>query len=213
MDANPRAQFPFKYDAKLRDWMDEHKSEVLSTDLELETRTVSEQLQQLVIVLFLHLGGLAVSTDLQDGTIRWDPTWRFWIRIGKGDEVDPLVAKIHQKMVLDMTAIIRDIYFLIAVEALKAGVKQRSNSDRWLDKFQRRVCDSLMFYDVDGLSTVQEMSAFGADQVATCFQVIRAWLKGRREMGHGQPLSAANAWRQLCMPDLEQISKMWRDIN
>src|SRR5215471_17521204 len=117
-------------------------------------------------------------------------------------------------MIRDMASIIRDTYFLMSVEALKVAINQRSNSDRWLDKFQQRVCDSFFFYDVTGLSTMQEIDALGANQVATCFQVIRAWLKGpHREVGHGQPLSAANAWRQLCMPDLEQISKMWRDIN
>jgi hypothetical protein len=130
MDANPRTQFPFNHDLQLLRWMMDNKSEVLPTSLELELRNVSEHLQQVAIVFFLHLGGLAVPTDLEDGTIRWDPTWRFWTRIGKGDEVDPRDVKLHQNIILDITAISRDIYFLIAVEALTAFAKQPGNSDR-----------------------------------------------------------------------------------
>jgi hypothetical protein len=64
MDADPRTQFPFKHDLQLLRWMMDNKSEVLPASLELDLRNVSEQLQQVAIVFFLHLGGLAVPTDM-----------------------------------------------------------------------------------------------------------------------------------------------------
>jgi hypothetical protein len=167
----------FEYHPALLAWMKDHKSDLLPAALESEAREFNPRMQLRLMVFSLQISGLAVKSELKNGALLWEPTWRFWNRIGKVEEIDPTTTKLDDEMRLEAVSLHRDIAFMIAAEAIR--VAARSRSGRWLDRFEDRVCKSFKLYNPDFTSEQQkrDMEVVAEHEVHRCFEPIRQLLE------------------------------------